>query len=140
MFAKEGHDITGSILQRSDSRNILLVDDNRAQRMLFAKKIRSAGHEVILAGSGDEAIHLAHEKQPDLIILDVKMPGKNGYEVCRAVKHMPDLKEIPVILYSADETEEFNRKGSESGADACLQKTSRGSELLAKIEELLVVA
>lgn len=139
MFAKDGHDLTESILKRTDSRNVLLVDDNRAQRMLFAKKIRSAGHEVILAGSGDEAINLAQETKPDLIVLDVKMPGKSGYEVCRAVKHMPDLKDIPVILYSADETDEFKRKGRESGADVCLQKTSRSSELLVKIEELLVV-
>ncbi len=122
---------------KTDGKLVLIADDHRALRKLFAKKINAAGHETITAADGSEALRLAEEKQPDLIVLDVMMPEKDGYEVCSLIKQMPNLKHVPVILYSGDESKEFTKRGMEAGAAACIQKTSRSSELLTKIEELL---
>lgn len=116
-----------------------MADDHRALRLLFAKKLRAAGHETITVESGAEAIHEAEEVEPDIIVLDVMMPGMTGYEACKIIKQTPRLSNTPVILYSADETKEFQEMGKQAGADACIQKTSKSSDLLLKIEEFLAV-
>lgn len=123
-----------------DGKTVLIADDHRALRKLFAKKITAAGHETITAAEGDEAIRLIKEAKPDLIVSDVMMPNKNGYEVCAFVRQTPSLQHIPVILYSGDESDEFKKRGKEAGANACIQKTSRSNDLLNKIEELLAAS
>ncbi len=122
------------------SAKVMLVDDHRALRMLFAKKLRTAGHDAIVASSGEEAVKLAQETKPELIVLDVQMPGMDGYEVCQIIKETPDLENSRVILYSADETQEFINRGKEAGADQCLRKGSKSSDLLEMIDELLSAA
>lgn len=117
-------------------KKILLADDHRALRLLFARKLAAAGHDVFQATCGDEALALAEENRPDLIVLDVNMPTRNGYETCRALRQTQQFVDVPIILYSADETKDFLRMGQAAGATECLRKTSRSSELLAKIEEI----
>ena len=129
-----------AVARGTDNKKILFVDDHKALTLLFARKIRSGGHQVITAASGDEAISMAQEHEPDLIVLDVMMPGKSGYDVCRSLKELPKFKNVPIILFSGKETEEFLTKGKESGADACIRKTQNASELITKIEELLANA
>jgi voltage-gated potassium channel Kch/CheY-like chemotaxis protein/HPt (histidine-containing phosphotransfer) domain-containing protein len=119
------------------SKKILLADDHKALRLLFARKIGAAGYEIITAADGEEALELAREHQPDLVVLDVMMPEKTGYDVCRTIKEIPEMRDTPVILYSAMESDDFFRKGKESGADVCIRKTNRSSELLNKIDKLL---
>lgn len=137
MLVRDGSLPEINIHPQVDAKKILLVDDHRALRLLFSRKIRSAGHEVITAGNGEEALNLAIRQVPDLIVLDVVMPGKDGFEVCKIIKQKPELKKIPIILFSADKTKEFIDKGRDAGADACLRKTSKSTELLAKIEEMI---
>lgn len=115
---------------------ILLADDHRALRMLFTRKIQSAGHEVIEAATGEEALRLAQQHRPDLIILDILMPGMSGYEVCKALRGS-GFEQTPIILYSGEDDEEFPLEGQAAGADRCLRKSSKSSELLNEIESLL---
>jgi len=123
-----------SIVAPRESRRILLADDHRALRLLFAKKLRSAGYDVMLADSGDEAVVKAEQYEPDVIVLDVIMPGLSGYEACRLIKQKSSLQDVPVILYSANQTDEFIEQGKECGASACIRKTSKSSELLVSID------
>lgn len=115
---------------------ILLADDHRALRMLFTRKIQSAGHEVIEAATGEEAVRLAQQVRPDLIVLDVLMPGMSGYEVCKALRGS-GFEETPIILYSGEDDEGFLVDGQAAGANRCLRKSSKSSELLNEIESLL---
>ena len=125
------------ITRETESKKILLADDHKALRLLFSRKIRAAGHEVFTAEDGIEALRLAEEHTPDLVVLDVTMPGKDGYEVCKELRQMAKFRDVPIIMYSATETDEFFTLGKEAGADLCVRKTSRSSELLGKIERLL---
>jgi len=115
---------------------ILLADDHRALRMLFTRKIQSAGHDVIEAATGEEALRLAQEYRPELIVLDVLMPGMSGYEVCKALR-VSGFEDTPIILYSGEDDEDFVAQGREAGANRCLRKSSKSSELLNEIEDLL---
>lgn len=133
------NDEGNSFHKRNTGRTILLADDHRALRLLFARKLAAAGHEVIQASAGNEALTLACENDPDLIVLDVNMPQQNGYQVCAALRQIPRFAVVPIILYSGEETEEFVNRGRESGADMCIRKTSKSSELLAKIEEAFLL-
>ncbi len=137
LFAKDSAEELEPIAREVETRKILLADDHKALRMLFARKIRASGHEVITAADGLEALQFAQEHRPDLIVLDVMMPRKTGYEVCEILKAIPGVQDTPVVLYSATETEEFFARGKECGAAACIRKTSKSTELLAKIEQLL---
>jgi voltage-gated potassium channel Kch/CheY-like chemotaxis protein len=127
-----------SIGADSDSKRILLVDDHKALLFLFARKIRAAGHEVITAQDGVEALELAKRYIPDLVVLDVEMPKLNGYQACAELKADAALKSIPVILYSATAENDFFENGKKSGADECIRKSNKSSELLEKIEEILI--
>ncbi len=137
MFTADRADAQGTMAKEREGRRILLVDDHKALRLLFARKIRSAGHDILTAASGEEALELAQEYAPELVILDVVMPGVSGYDTCQLIRKMPGLADVPVILYSDNESQEFLKRGSEAGATACLRKTSKSSELLSTIEELL---
>ena len=137
LFAKDSAEKLEPIARDVEPRKILLADDHKALRLLFARKIRASGHEVITAADGLEALQFAQEHRPDLIVLDVMMPRKTGYEVCEILKGIPEMQDTPVVLYSATETEEFFTRGKECGAAASIRKTSKSSELLAKIEQLL---
>ncbi|MGB7343032.1 MAG: NAD-binding protein [Pirellulaceae bacterium] len=117
-------------------KTILLADDHRALRLLFSRKLSSAGHDVIQAATGDEAVRLANVKHPDLIVLDVNMPGRDGYDVCRDIRQSQQLTKVPVILYSGQDNYEFVSRGHQAGADLCVRKTSKSSELLERIEEV----
>ena len=137
IFTKDAEAVDDNLMHDNLEKEILLVDDHTALRNLFQKKISSAGYDVIPATSGDEAIRIMKENTPDLIVLDVMMPGLDGYETTKIIRQTPGFETVPIILYSGDESEEFKLKGAESGATACIQKTNKSSELLDKIEELL---
>ncbi len=128
---------TGTSFHRQPSgKTILLADDHRALRLLFSRKLAAAGHDVMQASTGDDALAIARAKTPDLIVLDVNMPHRNGYEVCAALRKSKQFADVPIILYSDDDTAAFMQRGRDSGADMCVRKTSKSSELLASIEQV----
>ena len=118
---------------------IVIAEDERDIRDLIAFTLRFAGHEVAAASNGEEAVELAKKENPDLILLDVRMPRMTGYDACRAIKKVPELVDTPVVFLSAKGQESEIETGLDVGAEEYLLKpfapdqlTSRVSEILAK--------
>lgn len=100
---------------------ILLVDDEPINIQVLASALKNS-YEIISAQSGVEAIMLVKEQKPDLIILDVMMPGLSGYDVCRSIKSDPTFSDIPVIFLTAIDTHDGARQGLEAGGIDYLTK------------------
>src|SRR4051812_6359386 len=117
---------------------ILVVDDDPTDRELFSNLLSQAGFDVRQTASGDEATELARQYRPDLILLDVVMPGSSGFEVCQRIKSEPELRDVLVAFHSGLETNTEHRAGGlEKGADDYIVKTPNRREFLARIRTLL---
>jgi DNA-binding response OmpR family regulator len=116
---------------------VLVADDDQDIRQLIGMKLRRAGHRVEVAGDGVEALALARRNRPDLIVLDVMMPGKTGIEVTRELVLDEDLCDVPILLLTALASSRDIAEGLEAGASAYFQKPFSPSELLDRVEELL---
>ena len=101
---------------------ILIAEDERDIRDLIAFTLRFAGHEVFAATNGEEAVELAPKVNPDLILMDVRMPRMTGYEACRVMKTNPDLKDIPVVFLTARGQDSEIQQGLDVGAEEYLLK------------------
>jgi two-component system, OmpR family, KDP operon response regulator KdpE len=117
------------------TKKILIVDDEPAQLRLVEQILSNNGFSVIKAGSGEEAIRLTYENKPDLIILDVMLPGIDGWQTCGCIRETSD---VPVIMLTGKRTaEEEIVRGLESGADEYLAKPLGNRELLARVKAAL---
>lgn len=116
---------------------VLVVEDEPAQREVLVYNIRAEGFDVVTADAGDEALVLARETPPDLIVLDWMLPNVSGIEICRQLKLGTDTARIPIIMLSA-RAEEIDRvRGLETGADDYVTKPYSLAELLARIRTQL---
>jgi len=121
----------------ADQPCVLLVEDEPAQREILRYNLTSEGYGVTLADNGDDALLLADEVQPDLVLLDWMLPGVSGIEVLRRLKARRQTSEIPIIMLSA-RSEEIDRvRGLETGADDYMVKPYSVSELMARIRTQL---
>ncbi len=119
-------------------KNILIVDDEKDVLSVLEKGLTSEGYSVITASSGNDAIGLAKSRHPDLIILDVLMPGMDGGEVARKLKEVPETKDIPVMFLTGMFPKKEERKNGRVAAGHVLfEKPYDILELVAAIEELL---
>jgi len=116
---------------------ILIAEDERDIRDLVAFTLRFAGHEVFPATNGEEAVELAPKVNPDLILMDVRMPRMTGYEACKAMKANPQLKDIPVVFLSAKGQESEIQQGKDAGAEDYLLKPFAPDLLTARVREIL---
>jgi CheY-like chemotaxis protein len=116
---------------------ILIAEDERDIRDLVAFTLRFAGHEVFAASNGEEAVEMAPKVNPDLILMDVRMPRMTGYEACKAMKEIPDLKDIPVVFLSAKGQESEKQQGMEAGAEEYLLKPFAPDQLTIAIKAIL---
>jgi CheY-like chemotaxis protein len=116
---------------------ILIAEDERDIRDLIAFTLQFAGYEVITANNGEEAVQLTHEKIPDLVITDVRMPKMTGYEACKLIKADPATKHIPVVFLSAKGQEAEVQTGLASGGDEYLLKPFAPDQLTRKVAEIL---
>ena len=116
---------------------ILVVDDVQANVKLLEAKLASEYYDVISAKDGFEALKQAKECKPDLILLDVMMPGMDGFEVCRKLKEDADLSHIPVVMVTALSDKPDRLKGLESGADDFLTKPINDMALFARVKSLV---
>uniref|UniRef100_A0ACD5GX00 Response regulator n=1 Tax=Desertifilum tharense IPPAS B-1220 TaxID=1781255 RepID=A0ACD5GX00_9CYAN len=117
---------------------ILHIDDNETNRYVVTRMLHAVGFEVIEAATGEDGLQLAIEKNPDLVILDVKLPGLSGFEVCQHLKSNPDTAFIPVLHLSATFVASQDKaQGLDSGADAYLAQPVEAIELIATVRALL---
>ncbi|WP_155753093.1 two-component system response regulator [Scytonema sp. UIC 10036] len=121
----------------SDAPKVLVVDDHAASRMTAVALLAMEGYEVIEADSGGTAIELVTQKQPDLILLDVMMPGMDGFEVCQLLKQEESTRLIPVIFITALNDRRSRIRGIEVGADDFLTKPFDRVELAARVKSLV---
>lgn len=117
---------------------ILIVDDNKSLVDVLKLDLELRGHKVFCAFDGEEGEKEIIEKKPDLVILDVMMPKKNGYAVCRDIKRDTTLSKIPIILLTAKSTKEDIYWGHDCGADAYVTKPYETRELIMLVEQLLI--
>ena len=116
---------------------ILIAEDERDIRDLVAFTLRFAGHEVSAAANGEEAVELATQVNPDLILMDVRMPRMTGYEACKVMKANPDLKDIPVVFLTARGQETEIQQGLEAGAEEYLLKPFAPDQLTTRVKAIL---
>ena len=116
---------------------ILIADDE--PDLLNAAKImlERGGYQVVEATNGDEALERAISENPDLIILDVVMPGKNGLEVCKILKEKPQTRSIPILIYTVLGREEEKKLSKEAGADGFLVKPFTPDDLVSIVKKHL---
>ena len=116
---------------------IMIADDERDIRDLVAFTLRFAGYEVTATGNGEDALRVAQAEQPDLILLDVRMPRMTGYETCRQLKEQPLTRRIPVVFLSAKGQEAEVNAGLELGAVEYIVKPFSPDDLLKRIKAIL---
>ena len=116
---------------------ILIAEDERDIRDLIGFTLRFAGHEVIAAQNGEEALRMASIENPDLVLMDVRMPVMTGFEACRLIKNDPNLKDIPVVFLSAKGQESEIQTGLQAGAVEYLLKPFAPDELAVRIADIL---
>jgi two-component system KDP operon response regulator KdpE len=117
------------------AKKILVVDDEPAQLRLASQVLSSNDYEVLQANSGQEALRIIFEQKPDLVLLDVMMPGIDGWQTCSCIREITD---VPVIMLTGKRnTEDDIVRGLESGADEYLTKPLGNRELLARVRSAL---
>jgi two-component system, chemotaxis family, sensor kinase CheA len=122
---------------KTAAKRVLLVDDSITTRTLERSILEAAGYEVLTAADGQDAWTLLGEQSVDVVVSDVDMPRMNGFELVEAMRSSTSLRELPVILVTARESEVDRQRGLESGADAYIVKSSfRQEELLDAIGAL----
>jgi len=116
---------------------ILIAEDERDIRDLIAFTLRFAGYEVFAAGNGEEAVELAPKVNPDLILMDVRMPRMTGYEACKVIKSNAELRDIPIVFLSAKGQESEIQQGLDAGAEEYLLKPFAPDQLTTRVKAIL---
>ena len=118
-------------------KRILVVEDNQLSLALLKQLLEVHGYEIFETSGGLEAIDIARNEQPDLILMDIRLPDICGLEVTRLLKQDEQTKAIPIIAVTALATPEYEKKGLESGCDAYIAKPITLGKLLQTIESFL---
>ncbi len=117
-----------------EKKQVLVVDDEPHIVHLVSLSLNKDKYEVIPAYSAREALHLIEEKAPDIVVLDLMMPGMNGYEFCNAVKQNPKTKDTPVLILSAKSQMHDKLEAIDVGADDYMTKPFDPMELIRRIK------
>jgi twitching motility two-component system response regulator PilH len=116
---------------------VLIVDDSHTVREMLSDQLKRSGFTVVEAADGEEAIEKIKVSSPDLVVTDIVMPRKNGYELCRWIKNDPKTKHIPVVMCTS-KSEEFDVYwGMKQGADAYITKPYHPPDMLEAVKKLL---
>jgi len=117
-------------------RKILVVEDSPTTRRQITDILEAAGYQVISAEDGEAALTLVHEHHPELVVLDIVLPKKNGYQVCRKIKADPELA-IKVLMLTAKDQEKDRIWGQRQGADMYLSKPVDADELMTAVNGMI---
>jgi DNA-binding response OmpR family regulator len=118
---------------------VLVVDDERDFAELMQFRLQEKGYRVVLADNGLTAIDQARRLLPDLILLDLMMPGLDGFSVCENLRRHPSTRSIPVIMLTATSGQIARLNGLDVGADDYLVKTASAREILLRVQRLLAL-
>jgi len=118
-------------------KKILIVDDDPGIVVALQFLMEQQGYNVLTAESGEFALELLHRYNPDLVILDIMLPGIDGWEVCEIVRLNPDCRNIKIIFLTAKSSEVEIAKGLALGGDAYITKPFLNDQLVAKVKDLL---
>ena len=118
-------------------KEILIVDDEPGIVVPIQFLMEQQGYLVMIAERGEDALDLIYKYKPDLVLLDIMLPGIDGYEVCEIIRLNPDYREIKIIFLTAKGREVDIAKGLALGADAYITKPFSNDELVASVKELL---
>jgi two-component system cell cycle response regulator DivK len=119
------------------NKTILVIEDHEDNRRIMRDLLTSSGYEVIEAVTGEEGVTAAETHRPDLILMDVQLPGLDGYEATRLIKANPNLQSIPIIVVTSYALSGDDVKAFEAGCDAYVTKPYSPRELLARIRKFL---
>ena len=119
------------------SRRILVIEDQEDNRWILRDLLASGGYEMIEAMTGEEGVAVAERNAPDLILMDIQLPGIDGYEATRRIKANPALRHIPVIAVTSYSLSGDDAKAMDAGCDAYFAKPYSPRALIAKIREYL---
>lgn len=118
-------------------KKILIVDDEQDVVKILGFKLSINGYTVVATGRGDRVVELAHQQKPDLIILDIKMPGRDGFTVLEELKASPKTMSIPIIFFSGLPPAQIRKQATQFGADGFVEKSADADEILLNIKEIL---
>jgi DNA-binding response OmpR family regulator len=119
------------------AKEILIVDDEPSVVAPIQFLMQQQGYQVMVAERGEDALDLIYQYKPDLVLLDIMLPGIDGYEVCEIIRLNPDFRDIKIIFLTAKGREAEIAKGLALGADAYITKPFSNAALVAKVKELL---
>lgn len=119
------------------AKKILVVEDSPTEMNLITASLKDEGYELITAADGEEALEKAHQERPDLIVLDIILPKKNGFQVCRQLKTAPDTKDIKILMLSSKSQDTDRFWGLKQGADEYMTKPFEQEELLANVAKFI---
>ncbi|MBK1682542.1 response regulator [Rhodoferax fermentans] len=117
-------------------REVLIVDDSKTELMFLSTLLQDNGLSVRTAESGDEALQRLADAKPDLILMDVVMPGQNGFQLTRSIHRTPEYAEIPIIICTSKNQETDRVWGLRQGASDYITKPVNAQELMDKIKAL----
>jgi DNA-binding response OmpR family regulator len=116
---------------------VLVADDDPIVRELIVYKLETEGYDVVVAEDGTSALSTVQESTPDIVVLDVHMPGLSGFDVCRMMRAEPATAQVPVIMLTASVQEADISTGFVSGADDYVAKPFSPRELVSRIQAVL---
>ena len=116
---------------------ILLADDSMITLTVMSERLLETGYDVVTATRGDEALTLAQERRPHLVVLDIAMPGMDGIEVSQRLREDHTFAEVPIVLLTMHSLSDYLQEGLEAGADAYIVKPVGPRKLTSLLEELL---
>ena len=140
MANQDGNQGPGRQGSNSGRRSVLIVEDNPLNMKLFAAMIVAQGYDVLQATDGAHGLDLAHRRHPDLIVMDLQLPGMSGIEVTHSLKTDSDTRDIPIIATSAYILKDDEETVRASGVDGFMAKPIAISEFLEMIEVLMARA
>ena len=119
------------------SKEILIVDDEPGVAVAIQFLMEQQGHSVLVAQRGEDALEMIYKYKPDLVLLDIMLPGISGWEVCEIIRLNPDYRNIKIVFLTARSSEVEIAKGLALGADAYITKPFSNDKLVARVNALL---